>query len=171
MGRQQWRQHHQRTRAGTMTPAPAPATTPTSTRTPRMRRTATVHPNHDRRPSTRPKPASNCSQSGSRVLAADNNVGEHQDTRTTQHLTKMSTTAPGRPPQHTTHPQPHKQLLVGWITGGTTRRGHSQRGTKTRNDGGTRGGMAEDNKDENKEAQQQHHQQHQQPMTQHPDPG
>jgi hypothetical protein len=57
-----------------------------------------------------------------------------------------------------------------------TRQGHSQRGTKTRNDSRTRGGMmktrmAEDNKDKNKEAQQQYHQQHQQPTTQHPDPG
>jgi hypothetical protein len=46
-------------------------------------------------PAPAPSPASHCSRGGSRVLAAYNDVGEHQDTRATQHHTAMTGTTAG----------------------------------------------------------------------------
>jgi hypothetical protein len=46
-------------------------------------------------PAPAPSPASHCSRGGSRVLAAYDDIGEHQDTRATQHHTAMMGTTAG----------------------------------------------------------------------------
>jgi hypothetical protein len=83
-------------------------------------------------PVPRPMPASNCSQDGLQVAAFNDDASTHTGTSTPQQreLTQQAPAgpsaqhhppkAPGPPTKtnNTTCPQPHKQLLVGWITGG-----------------------------------------------------
>jgi hypothetical protein len=83
--------------------------------------TTTTASSSSREPTAQPTPASDCSQGESQVLRAYDDVGEHQDPRTTRGTRGnggegMASTKE----QHTTRPQPHEQLLMGWIVGGTT---------------------------------------------------